>query len=82
MQAACDEMKRRIEALERHIKHCEGDREELLAQVAKLDRLIEEDKNLAVDYREVLRRAAVAVSPHFDADQYVAKVDRAWGRGE
>jgi predicted nucleic acid-binding Zn-ribbon protein len=62
MQAARDEMKRRIGTLERHIEHCDAERRELLTQIAGLDQQIEEDKKLADDYREVLRRLNVTVT--------------------
>lgn len=54
MQAACDEMKRRIATLDRHVDHCEGERRELLEQVAAIDKQIKEDTTLAHSYQQVL----------------------------
>lgn len=62
MQAARDEMSRRIKTLERHMEHCGTEREQLLSQVAEIDKQIEDDKKLAADYREVLRRLDVTVT--------------------
>jgi len=62
MQAARDEMASRIKTLERHMEHCGTEREQLLGEVAQLDQQIEDDKKLADDYREVLRRLNVTVT--------------------
>jgi chaperonin cofactor prefoldin len=62
MQAAREEMKRRIATLNKHVEHCEEQRRDLLKQVSEFDQQIETDKALAADYEEVLRRLNVTVT--------------------
>ncbi len=63
MQAARDEMERRIETLKRHAEHCESERDQLLTQVDEYNKQIEQDKIMAADYQEVLLLLAGRMTP-------------------
>jgi Mg2+ and Co2+ transporter CorA len=58
MQEMKEEMGRRIETLEKRILDREDERENLLKQIADCDRQIREQRLLASQYREALRRLA------------------------
>jgi hypothetical protein len=62
MQELKDEMNRRIKTLESHIEHSQGERENLLQQIAGYEQQITDDQKLAKQYREALRRLDVSVT--------------------